>query len=471
VTVTSLSYLGFIIIVWALAFPLHDFKKRQLLLLVASYFFYATWGWRFLLILLLSSLLNYALGEMLRREPTLGKLWLGIGLNVLLLVLFKYVPPLVNVNGPAPGGTLGWLIMPVGISFWTFQALSYLFDLYREEEIDPTLIEFCLYMAWWPTVLAGPVCRLPEMLPQFRSVPSVKWNNIALGTQRILIGLFMKLVLAQILSAGLNAGEGVAAGFDQVEGGWGGLDVWLLAFGYGFELFFDFAGYSNIVIGTALLFGIELQENFDRPYLSTSPSIFWTRWHMSLSFWIRDYVFMPLATLRRAKAWRHVALILAMALFGLWHSATGVFLIWGAYQGLLLVGHRQLQQLWRRWNVAPPNWLLSGLGWALTMALIMLGWIFFRSHSVLQAFTMLSAVVSPRSYRHLALRPNFYVVTGLIIAGYFVYQGGEAALNRLRNYSWTKQVFWALSPVRYALILLFTIAWSSQQSVFVYFQF
>jgi len=281
----------------------------------------------------------------------------------------------------------------------------------------------------------------------------------------------MKLVLAQILSAGLNAGEGVAAGFDQVAGGWGGLDVWLLAFGYGFELFFDFAGYSNIVIGTALLFGIELQENFDRPYLSTSPSIFWTRWHMSLSFWIRDYVFMPLATLRRAKAWRHVALILAMALFGLWHSATGAFLIWGAYQGLLLVGHRQLQQLWRRWNIAPPNWLLSGLGWALTMALIMLGWIFFRSHSVFQAVTMLSAVVSPRSYRHLALRPNFYVVTGLIIAGYFVYQGGEAALNRLRNYSWTRQVFWALSPVRYALILLFTIAWSSQQSVFVYFQF
>lgn len=469
-TVQSLTYLCFLPIVWAIALPLRDCKKRQALLLLASYVFYGSWGWSFLLILLFSSLLNYGLGAMLRRRPTLGRLWLGIGLNVLLLALFKYLPPLGN--GPlGTGGILEQLIMPVGISFWTFQALSYLFDLYREEEVDPTLLEFCLYMAFWPTVLAGPVCRLTEMLPQFRRVPNVEWNNISEGVRRILVGLFMKVVLSQILSVGLNAGEGVSAGFDQMQSGWGGFDVWLLAVGYGFELFFDFAGYSNIVIGSALLFGIQIQENFDKPYFSTSPSIFWTRWHMSLSFWIRDYVFMPLATLRREKVWRHFALVLAMTLFGLWHGASVVFLIWGAYHGLLLIGHRQIQQLWRRWDLPTAEGLLSVVGWALTLALIMLGWIFFRAHSLAQAAAMWQSVFSPGSYRHLALRPNFYIVTSLIVVGYFAYEGCVAFMERLRNYSWSRQLLWALSPIRYALILLFTIAWSRQESVFVYFQF
>src|SRR6185295_9624236 len=183
------------------------------------------------------------------------------------------------------------IVMPVGISFWTFQGLSYLFDVYREEEIDPSLLEFCLYMAFWPTVLSGPVCRLPNMLPQFRKEPVFSWEDISAGTLRIIQGLFMKMVLAQLLASGLTPGQGVAAGFDQVKSGLGGLDVWLLAIGFGFQLFFDFAGYSHIVIGGARLFGIQVPENFHRPFVSTTPSIFWTRWHMSLSFWIRDYVF------------------------------------------------------------------------------------------------------------------------------------------------------------------------------------
>jgi alginate O-acetyltransferase complex protein AlgI len=469
-TVQSLSYLCFLVIVWLLVFPVRDFKKRQIILLFASYLFYGSWGLVFLAILVVSSLMNYGLGGLIRRRPTLANLWLGIGLNIVLLAFFKYLPPLFSGGSAATGGILHYVIMPVGISFWTFQALSYLFDLYREEELEPTLLEFCLFMAFWPTVLAGPVCRLPEMLPQFRRVPELHWNDAAEGVSRILTGLFMKVVLAQILSVGLSAGEGVSAGFDQAQG-WGGLDVWLLAIGYGFELFFDFAGYSHIVIGTALLFGIRLQENFDRPYLSSTPSIFWTRWHMSLSFWIRDYVFLPLATLRREKVWRHLALVLAMTVFGLWHGATGVFLIWGAYQGVVLVGHRQVQQAWRRWGFQVPERLISVIGWLLTSALIMLGWIFFRAHNMEQAFTMLAAVFTPRSYGHLTLRANFYIVTCLIVAGYYVYEGLESLLDRWRANGWSERVFWALSPIRNAAILLLIIAWSGQESVFVYFQF
>ena len=174
---------------------------------------------------------------------------------------------------------------------------------------------------------------------------------------------------------GFNPGEGVAAGFDQIARGWGGIDVWLLAISFGFQLFFDFAGYSHIVIGTARLFGIRLAENFDHPYFSTTPSVFWTRWHMSLSFWIRDYVFLPLATARRDLWWRNFALVSAMTLFGLWHEATLPFVIWGAYQGLLLVAHRQGQQLQRRLGFTWPDGWGSFVSWGITFALISLGWI------------------------------------------------------------------------------------------------
>lgn len=470
-TVTSLSYLVFVLILWLLAWPLRLAKARQTLFLIASYLFYGSWGGSFLAILVASSLLNYGLGILIRRRPTLGRLWFGIILNALLLVLFKYLPSALLGSAPGSFSFLQGIAMPIGISFWTFQALSYLFDLYREEDLDPTLLEFCLYLAFWPTVLAGPVCRLPEMLPQFRSVPPIRWDDISEGTRRILIGLFLKMVLAEVLANGFSPGEGVTAGFDQISRGWGGLDVWLLAVGYGFQLFFDFAGYSHIVIGTALLFGIRLQENFDRPYFSTTPSEFWTRWHMSLSFWIRDYVFLPLATLRREMWWRHAALVFAMMLFGLWHGATALFLLWGAYHGLLLVGHRKFQQLQRRWKLNASETPLAIVSWGLTLALVSIGWIFFRGHNLQQAFTMLAAVFSPRSYGQLALRPNFYILTSLIIVGYFAYHLAEMLLARFKEDLWPRRLFWLLSPVRYALVILLTIAWSKQEAVFVYFQF
>ena len=227
-------------------------------------------------------------------------------------------------------------------------------------------MEFLLYVAFWPTVLAGPVCRMPRLLPQFRSTDPPDWDDIRIGVSRIVVGLFMKVVLADLLAQGFNPGEGVNYGFDVAARGIGGLDVWALAIGFGFQLFFDFAGYSNIVIGTARLFGIRLQENFAQPYLAPTPSIFWTKWHMSLSFWIRDYVFLPLATVRRDRWWRNVSLVGSMVLFGLWHGATATFLLWGLYNGLLLVGHREFERIQkkRKWPTKGP--IVSLVGWAIT---------------------------------------------------------------------------------------------------------
>src|SRR5881409_135212 len=197
-------------------------KKRQILLLTISYLFYANWGIGFLSILIISSLMNYTWGCVLRRKATTPRLWIGIALNLLPLAFFKYLPVLLEL-GPAGSWQydLGQqIILPVGMSFWTFQGLSYLFDIYFEEELDPSLLEFCLYMAFWPTVLSGPICRLPSMLPQFRKIGRVLAQNLDSGSRRIVLGLFMKLVLAQLLAPTLNRS------FDQTGKSWGGLDVW-----------------------------------------------------------------------------------------------------------------------------------------------------------------------------------------------------------------------------------------------------
>jgi alginate O-acetyltransferase complex protein AlgI len=404
-------------------------RVRQMLLLAGSYALYLLWGPWFLGVLLFSSICNYFLGVYLRRRATLGRLWLGIAFNLLLLGIFKYLPGFPDAS-PAFFHAFRQLILPLGISFWTFQALSYLFDVYREEELAPSLLEFCLYIAFWPTVISGPICRLGNMLPQFRSQKKPLWNDCGIGLRRVAIGFFM-LAVAQLLADGLAPGQGINGGFDRTNLHWSALDVWLLAIGYGFQLFVDFAGYSHLVIGAARIFGFELAENFNRPYLSTSPSVFWTRWHMSLSFWVRDYVFLPLASLRRGLLWRNFALIMAMVLFGLWHRGSLLFILWGAYQGILLVLHRQWQQIERRTGITSDGLAIGILGWAYTFAAICLGWILFRANSRSEAWTMLSSVFSAKSYFYRVLPDSMYLLVETVMLGYFACLGVARFLDRL----------------------------------------
>jgi alginate O-acetyltransferase complex protein AlgI len=430
VTIHTLTIVVIVLVAWIIAWTFPSVRARQALLLAASYLFYSNWGLGFLSILIASSLLNFILGALLRRRLTSGVLWLGVGLNVILLGFFKYLPPMTEAVW-----TTGWqlelarkIIMPVGMSFWTFQGLSYLFDLYREEELDPSLLEFCLYMAFWPVVFAGPVCRLPEMLPQFRKRHVFSWEDISEGSFRLIQGAFMKMFLAAILGAGIVLGQGVTAGFDEVKSGWGGFDIWLLGIGFGFLLFFDFAGYSHIVIGTARLFGIRLPENFNRPFLSTTPSIFWTRWHMSLSSWIRDYVFVPLAAASRNRRWPYAVFVIAMTLFGLWHAAKWTFIAWGTYHGVVLVFHRIGQQVKRKHQVKMPPALGAFLAWAVTFPVVSLGWIFFRANSLSQALSMFRTLFSPTAYTRLSMPLRFYVVVAILVIGYFVYEAASSTL-------------------------------------------
>src|SRR5208283_3607139 len=345
-------------------------RVRQAVLLAGSYALYVTWGVWFAAVLLASTVMNFLLGRWLRQKPSPLVLWTGILLNLALLGSFKYLP---ETAGAMPFSSLerfAHLALPLGISFWTFQAMSYLFDLYRGEELDPSFVEFALYMVFFPVAISGPICRMPEMLPQFRSEDPLRRSDIGRGLSRIATGVLM-MQLAQMLGQGILAGDGdgINAGFDHLTH-WSGADVSCLAFGYGLQLFFDFAGYSHIAIGAAKMLGFTLPENFARPFQSATPSIFWTRWHMSLSFWIRDYVFLPLAVLRREMWWRNLALIVSMVLFGLWHKASVLFLLWGCYNGVLLVLHRQVQQLQRRFDWTPPAGLWTPISWITTMSVI-----------------------------------------------------------------------------------------------------
>jgi D-alanyl-lipoteichoic acid acyltransferase DltB (MBOAT superfamily) len=418
-----------------------------------------TWQPWFSAVLATSIVINFLFGKWLRAKAHWLPLSLGISFNLLLLGAFKYVPQTTAHILPASLEEAGRIALPLGISFWTFQAMSYLFDLYREEDLDATLAEFALYMAFFPVTISGPVCRMPDMLPQFRSERTTPWGDITQGLRRIATGILM-MQLGKLLGQGILAGDGIVSGFDHATR-WSGADVWCLAFGYGLQLFFDFAGYTHIAVGAAKAMGITVPENFERPFASTNPSEFWTRWHMSLSFWIRDYVFFPLATLRREMWWRHLMLVLSMVVFGLWHKATVLFLIWGGYQGLLLVAHRLWQQTSRRLNWQPIR-IWSFLGWFMTAALIGLGWIFFRANSTVQARGMLLAIASPETYGSHFLSTSLYLLIAVLAVGYgitlVVGDALKSDVSAARGHSGILLLMvrsrWFWLPAVYALALL-----------------
>jgi len=402
---------------------------RQAVLLLASYALYVSWGTWFAAVLFTSTVMNYLVAGRLRRNRSTVSLAIGILLNLALLSTFKYLPEAaIHIPLPLPFHGISHLALPLGISFWTFQAMSYLFDTYQGENLDPSFFEFALYMVFFPVTISGPVCRMPEMLPQFRSESALRWQDIGRGLQRIATGVFM-MQLAKLLAQGILAGDGIVSGFDHVTQ-WSGPDVWCLAFGYGLQLFFDFAGYSHIAIGAAQVLGFTLPENFNRPFQSTSASMFWTRWHMSLSFWIRDYVFFPLMQLRREVWWRNLALVVSMILFGLWHRANVLFLLWGCYHGVLLVAHRRVEGLERKYDWTPPPVLWTPLSWIATVSLINLGWIFFRANSLIEARQMLSAVLSPASYLSHFLSGSLYLMVLMLAMGYAVVLLVIEMLNR-----------------------------------------
>ena len=462
----SLVHIGALLVVWLAARAMSSPSLRLGLYLAASWLFYLGLDARFLPLLVLSSVFNYYYGRLIRKQPRVALLWAGGALNVALLGVFKYLPGLHPFFPQSPFWQhVAQIALPLGVSFWTFQALSYLFDQYRGDETEPTLGEFCLYMGFAPTVMSGPVCRVGDLVPQFRRPFAGSWETVQEGAQGVWVGIGM-ITLGRILAAGHN-GFGIDEAF-SLPGAPGTADAWVMLMGYGFQIYFDFAGYSRLVIGIARMFGFQLPENFDRPYLSTSVTSFWQRWHMSLSFWIRDYVFMPLAMSRREVWWRHASLVVSMAVFGLWHSASWLFLLWGVYQGLMMVAHRVWQQFRRGAAPIGPRWLRGAASWFLTFAVITLSWTLFRARGVSHAAGILKAALIPTA--GLQLPAGFVLLVVGLVAGYFV---SQVLVSRMRARS-PGLLSWLPMPARfacYAAIFYLAVFRASEAQGFIYTQF
>ena len=314
------------------------------------------------------------------------------------------------------------IILPLGISFYTFQTISYTIDVYRG--FIPPERDFVLYgcyVTFFPQLVAGPILRAGEMIHQFVNRPLFNLYDIGIGVRRILYGLFLKVVLAD------NIAPLVDTGFAQPVNLMSALDVWTLAFLFGFQIYFDFSAYSHIAIGSARLMGIRFPENFNFPYMATSPRDFWQRWHISLSSWVRDYIYLPLLGVpvhdrsvgglpvdenRQQKSQKgNIALFVTWAIMGLWHGASWGFVCWGIYHAILIFLYRVTTPLF--------NNLSEGLrkigGWMITFPLCMLGWIFFRAQNLSDAFAMYAKIVDPREYLSLGLRENYYLIAALVV--------------------------------------------------------
>ncbi|MBR5167932.1 MAG: MBOAT family protein [Salinivirgaceae bacterium] len=359
-------------------------KRQNVFILVASYTFYGWWNWRFLILIAFTSFCSWLSGFLIeeyrgdyRKAKCINAA--NIIVNLLILGVFKYYDFFIQsfadvfLGGKADGLLLR-IILPVGISFYTFQALSYSIDVYRNK-LQPTkdVIQFFAFVAFFPQLVAGPIERATNLLPQFARARIVNYEQITSGLRQALWGLFKKMVIADNLAVYVNLV------FNDVENYSGFPLIWAAIF-FTFQIYADFSGYSDIAIGTARIFGFDLMTNFRQPYLSRSIKEFWNRWHISLSSWFRDYVYIPLGG-NRVSYVRHCAnLFITFTISGLWHGANWTFVIWGAYYGVLLI----LEKLFclKSYKI-DDSFKINHLPKVVcTFVIVVFGWALFRANTL-----------------------------------------------------------------------------------------
>jgi D-alanyl-lipoteichoic acid acyltransferase DltB (MBOAT superfamily) len=355
---------------------------------------------------------------------------LSLIINLGLLFYFKYLIffsdnaiGFANLLGISLDPLLLNIILPLGISFYTLQTISYTVDVYRGQ-ISPekNFILYACYVTFFPQLIAGPVLRASEVIYQFSKRPPFKWEHIAIGFRRIVYGMFLKVVIAD------NIAPLVDSGFSIPIEVMSALDVWTLGFLFGFQIYFDFSAYSHIALGSARLMGIHFPENFNFPYLASSPKDFWRRWHISLSSWIRDYLYLPLAGVKVGnkslggleKATliknKNKPLFVAWAIMGLWHGANWTFILWGIYHAVVVFFYRVMFPVTRKFN---QNLKVVG-GICVTLPIMMLAWIPFRAESIFDAFAMWSKILDPYSYGSLGMKENTYLITACLLISIFI---------------------------------------------------
>jgi len=393
----TLTFGLFFLVTFAVVWSAPSNEWRKILLLVASWYFYGAWDWRFVPLLIFSALGNWAIARGLEHPRFAGRrkalLLTGVALNLAVLGFFKYF----DFFTEQLAGTLTALgferdipmlqvILPIGISFFTFQGISYVIDVYRARVPAARLIDILLLMSFFPHLVAGPIVRAADLVPQFQEKPKLDRSMVSMALLLIVWGLFKKAVIASELA--VNFVDPVFADPTAHSA----FDLIIAAYGYAVQIYCDFSAYSDMAIGLAALFGYRFPRNFNQPYRALSLQDFWRRWHMSLSQWLRDYLYIEaLGGSRGGEAKTYRNLMLTMLLGGLWHGANWTFVIWGGIHGGVLA-------IERYWTAHAPKERRRLPDWAkllITFHVVLLAWIFFRAPSFADAMTYLGGIVMP----------------------------------------------------------------------------
>ncbi|PHR94179.1 MAG: membrane-bound O-acyltransferase family protein [Robiginitomaculum sp.] len=449
-------------------FPLYFFapglKFQHSITLVASYVFYGWWDWRFLFLIGFCTIFNFYITQRLASKR--GKSWLvfSIVVNLGILGIFKYynffidqlITMIESFGVNAHHSTLS-IILPVGISFFTFQTMSYVIDVWRGKlQLQGSLLNFAVYVSLFPQLVAGPIVRASDLLPQLEVLHRFKWTNFWIGMEKVILGLVLKIVIADRLAPFVERTFDYPSTFD-------GLGLMIGVFFFAVQIYGDFAGYSLIAIGLGKIMGLDFPVNFRRPYMAVNFSDFWRRWHISLSSWLRDYLYISLGGNRGGKFKTNRNLMLTMVLGGLWHGAGWPFMVWGVLHG----GYLVLQRLF--WPFQAKGFFSIWLSRILVFSLVCFAWVFFRADSFQSAISIIKGIVFADSYSFGELRNKFQLIIAFGLAlSLLILEVFYEDSYKFRRFTRCRNV-----RAGFAAFLLFTLPFlgTFTGGSFVYFQF
>ncbi len=469
----SLTFIVFFAIVLALHYAPFSWTTKKTNLLVASYLFYAAWNPPFVILLWISTVVDWHVANMLWREQRLGRrkflLALSVVVNLGLLGFFKYGEFLME-NFIALAALAGvtyqpadWsIVLPVGISFYTFQTMAYSLDVYlRRSAPAKNFLDFALFVTFFPQLVAGPIVRPTQLIPQFAHHRTATPRQLYWGLGLVTIGLFQKIVIADGLLA--PTADEVFKSADMLNP----LDAWLGTLAFSGQIYSDFAGYSTTAIGVALALGFSLPNNFNYPYAAIGFSDFWRRWHISLSSWLRDYLYLPLGGNRKGTVRTYINLMLTMLLGGLWHGAAWTFVVWGGLHGLYLAAERWLKARFGDkafWRTLAGKIFLA----LLTYFLVNITWVFFRAQDFETAWRMITVMLGVVTDGEKVL-PNIYVIETILTIGAMLVIHWRMRDRKLENVV-AAMPTWLIGLTWSAMLFLIIIT-QGGSNAFIYFQF
>jgi alginate O-acetyltransferase complex protein AlgI len=474
----SIEFAIFLPIVFALYWFVANrrLKLQNALIVAASFVFYGWWDWRFLSLLVFSASVDYFVGLALGKEEDIRKrkllLWISISINLGLLGFFKYYnfftesfAEAFTFFGQKMDPSSFRIILPIGISFYTFQALSYSIDVYRKK-LEPTrdIVAYFAFICFFPQLVAGPIERATHLLPQFYKKRTFDYGQAVDGLRQILWGLFKKIVIAD------NCAEYVQQVFDNPTA-YHGSTLFIGIFLFAIQIYCDFSGYSDIAIGTARLFGFSLMRNFAFPYFSRDIAEFWRRWHISLSTWFRDYLYYPLGGSHGKKSTIVRNIFIVFIVSGFWHGASWTFIIWGFLNALYFLPLLLLNKNRAHLNTVAEDKLLPSLKefgqMSLTFFLTLIAWVFFRADTLSDAFAYLRKMFSATLFAEPDLVPvRTLIAVSLFLAIEWAQRTKQHGLE-FRNLKISRTIRWTL----YCAIVFIIFVFGGKEQEFIYFQF